>query len=253
MGTVSTVTLTDGDIRRIGAMSLHALDAVEGRGPGTDPAEVEEGSPEDLVRTAAQEALDKGPEYLEKRGFGGALEALAGILADCPRRYWSADLLGDLEGCDVADIVARVVRLPERSHLSGRTIDVVWRRRHATRQGQVVLGKAGPTPRKDRDLGAGDFRVELAFDAWCLLTPEERERLVHHELGHCRVADGLPAGHGHDVEEHADTVARYGLARPAHGQLVAEAMAHPTTAKRLREWGFDPATGQGLLFGAGAA
>lgn len=216
-------------------------------------------TPEEQIREVAEHLALIGPEIRGQEGL--AASGLATVNAHTrglPRSYWPSALLGDLDGYDVAGIIARVTEQPERAHLHGYRIDVTWQRKASTYRGQIVAGKAGPTPRRDRELGAAPFRVTLAFDVWVLLTAEERERLVHHELGHCGVtadAEGRPkfVGRAHDVEDFADTIARHGLSGSGQAQAVAEAIAHPETVRRLREYDLDPVTGQGLLFGETAS
>lgn len=203
-------------------------------------------------------ALDVASEVREKHGDNiEGLDAIGAHLAGLEADYYRGDTFaGDARfpDLDVSSYVRQVTDLPGRTGLRGYRYELTWRRKaQRTREG-FVRGKAGATSKRDRDLGAGPFKLELALDVWILATDTERLRLIHHETGHWGLdstEDGRPIffTRRHPVEEFPETVAEFGLATPEQGALVAAALAHPETPKRLREYGFE-ATGQGLLFGA---
>lgn len=180
------------------------------------------------------------------------------------QEYLPGGPLTEIPELDVARMAARLVEECPEIDIPDDMVDrieVVWRRTAGSSRGKVVLGTCQPIGKRERLTwqGAGRapwWRLTLALDVWCAMTPEERWRLVHHELMHATVAekDGQivgPAGRTHDTEEFSATIARYGLAFKEQARLIGQAMARPGMAAELEKvWGVDPASGQGLLFGA---
>jgi hypothetical protein len=81
---------------------------------------------------------------------------------------------------------------------------------------RVKLGQAAKASPQLRLLGEVDFVLTFNWEAWKILTPEQRVALVDHELQHCDVdADSNePILVEHDVEEFSLIVRRYGLWKP---------------------------------------
>lgn len=116
------------------------------------------------------------------------------------------------------DIIATV---DEHADLVHATILYVFRDKHSTSRGRVVLGKArkftGLTKFLIEEEASGPlFVVEVAQNLWTGMTEEARRALVDHELSHLAVErqeDGTWVGRtrGHDVEEFLGVVERHGL------------------------------------------
>lgn len=154
-------------------------------------------------------------------------------------------------------------RCPEFEHLDARPIRFVWLKKNPTKHDMIVFGRAKLTPQREQDLWAGPgpapwWTIELGLPTWLLSSPTERRRLLHHEIAHLAVQENVddeervtytPRLRGHDIEENATTAMRFGVARKEHAIVIAAAMRHPTTTEKMKEWGVDPVTGQGLLFG----
>lgn len=137
---------------------------------------------------------------------------------------------------EVKAIAAVLIRdVEQHKPLADARIEYVWRDKASKSNGRVVLGKA----RKVSGLNAfliqeGEaedlFVVEIAADTWGRLELPQRRALVDHELCHLRVDhddDGMPvlSMRGHDLEEFACIVERYGLWKSdvaAFGTVVAE-------------------------------
>lgn len=220
----------------------------------------------DVILACVRAALD-GAEDTRKDGpptSAGALKIVAHLL-DFPQDYLPGAVLSEIAECDVGAMVDQLlaecpeIDIPERYH---DRIEYVWRKSAGKSQGSLVLGTCKPVPKRERQtwLGQGKapwWRITLALDVWCLLTREERWRLLHHETMHATVkenADGEitgPSGRAHDVEEWAATVGRYGLGAEQQAHFIGQALARDV-GEDLRVYGVDPATGQGLLFGADA-
>lgn len=208
------------------------------------------------LHNALRELFDRAETIRENQGIAAeALRHLARLTRDLGRDYWRGEDIADAdEVFDVAEIIRRLAKLPEHRHLAGFPVDVVWRRCAGRSCGRIVAGKGGAVGKRERELGAGWFRITLALDVWLLLTEQERERLVHHELGHCAVGVDArghpkPETRAHDIEDFAATLARYGLAGDRESaQAAAAAASHPETEATWRRYGFDPVSRQGLLF-----
>ena len=149
-----------------------------------------------------------------------------------------------------AEDYLRLVKLPEHRHLSDGEARVEWLfRTHAeVKAGRTILGTAFMPTVNGRLAPVFDWLIErlfgeppaflivLDFQFWADATPREREILVYHEMLHCTQAldpygapkfdrDGLPvwAIQGHDVEEFAATVRRYGAYSEDIRQFIAAA------------------------------
>lgn len=220
----------------------------------------------DVILTCVRAALD-GAEDTRKGGpptSAGAREIM-GKLLDFPQDYLPGAVLSEIAECDVAAMVDQLlvecpeIEIPEHYH---DRVDFVWRKAAGKSQGAVVLGSLKPVGKRERQTWQGQgrapwWRITLSLDVWCLLTREERWRLLHHELMHATVKEDAngeitgPSGRAHDVEEWAATVGRYGLAAEQQARFVGQALARDV-GEDLRVYGVDPATGQGLLFSADA-
>lgn len=169
------------------------------------------------------------------------------------RNEWVQELLAETEHAHTLmnpaqGIVELVQRCEELSHLDvlyKRPIRVVWWTGKRTKDARTLLGTAKPTSPKDRALWSGPGRapwwtVSLSLSFWLFAeNDEDRLRLLHHELLHCdlvvdeETGDILrPCSRGHDVEEFAATVARFGSTADAIHQIALGLEAHPTTLRR---------------------
>lgn len=149
-----------------------------------------------------------------------------------------------------ATIANRLLSLPEHQHLKDgeAIIDYLLRNQEKTRQGRRILGTAYlPSVQGDlsdcfdwmlaRLLGrTPDFLITLDRAFWMTASSREKEILVYHELKHCAQKhdmygapkfhrDGSPwwAIRGHDVEEFADTIRRYGAWTSELADFIAAA------------------------------
>jgi hypothetical protein len=134
-----------------------------------------------------------------------------------------------------AVIAARLMKLPEHSHLEDASIEWLFRTNPQIKQGRQILGTCYmPTVTGGlRDFFVWmverlfghfpDFLIVLDYDYWRESSPLLREILVYHEMCHAVQAvdkydapkfdkDGLPvwAIKGHDVEEFSSVVRKYG-------------------------------------------
>ena len=109
--------------------------------------------------------------------------------------------------------------------IRNRTIAYLWKENMGAGT-RVKLGSAAKASAQLRLLGEVDFVLTFNWEAWKILTPEQRVALVDHELQHCDVdADSSePVMVEHDVEEFSLIVRRYGLWKPnlrTFGDVVA--------------------------------
>ena len=198
--------------------------------------------------TAVRDTLDK----IERRrrdepvGLSDECMEFARDVMDLPEKYYAHHVLAFVPELDVEVIIRELyATCPE---LVGSAGDhrVRWRVKHGSRSGKAVLGTCAVVSAKDRTLAKQEgltvyqWEVTLALDAWMVMTPNERQRLVHHELMHCALSEeGEPKTRGHDVEDFGATLGRFGAAewqvRP-----VALAMQHPETRQAVRTWEAGP-------------
>ena len=164
---------------------------------------------------------------------------------------------------DVLDVAAVIeealVAFPDLASLRTFQFDWVWRRNTWKSQGATVLGKAKALGKRDRELHpAGEARaphgrIELALDHWIVMDPEERLRLVHHELLHFKVDGERLKVRTHDVEAFIEEVEAHGITSEALAHLVGAALKHPSLPDQLEEYGVELKGIQLSLFSAGGA
>lgn len=227
---------------------------------------------DERVLATLRRALDAGPEC-RRVGDGSVTSALARasvVAILVPEDHVEERVPDFAPGALVAevpelDVPAMVLRLVEECpeieipDSCVERVEVVWRLKAGKHHGAVSLGSLRPIGKRERLTypGQGDapwWRLTIGLDTWCLLTPDERWQLVHHELCHATFKGDEssptgPAGKGHDIEEFAANIARYGLGDGLRAAAVAQAMARPRIREELRVWEMDPQSGQGLLFG----
>lgn len=118
---------------------------------------------------------------------------------------------------------------------AGEIAKSVIREHHNERLGQAPItyifakkmkyaGTAAAKGAKDRMVAEAlgvecDFVITLNWSTWVVLSDEQKEALVDHELTHCvykdsRSGDIAPAVRQHDLEEFREIVDRHGLWSP---------------------------------------
>lgn len=189
-------------------------------------------------------------------------------LKDWPAHLDADELLtfmrnGEEEGWDDLDVRAIAERLietcDELGHLDSFPLRILWRRTTQVKNDRMILGTAGAVGKSEREkwpatAGAPPFwRMTLSLAAWLVMPARERVRLVHHELMHCGIdADSKgrakPCTVAHDIEENAQTMARFGLGDRSQALVLAAAKQHPNTERQFREWFIDESSGQAALW-----
>lgn len=116
-------------------------------------------------------------------------------------------------------------------HLQNVRIDYIFRSKHASSGGKLVMGRARKITGLNAFLAKRDtlvtvvadklelpqfedfFVIEIAHDVWIGLKDAQKEALVDHELSHCYVDldEGKLVVLPHDLEEFAHIVKRHGL------------------------------------------
>lgn len=143
--------------------------------------------------------------------------------------------------------------LPEDSSC----FDVVWRCGSWKSKGQVINGQCKPIGKRELALWPNDnpplWRIELNLPYWMLMTDDERKALIHHEMCHAELdlgVEGKPKATGkpHTIQQHIETLGRFGAQTEDEASAIAHAYAHPNTQRLLKQYGFDAKTGQGLLW-----
>lgn len=203
---------------------------------------------EEAAETLA-ETLLQVDQVRSERGLFGALEWVAERL---PWSRWLSDAhlcrIAQLKSVELRDLQGArsllqetTTKYPERAHLRGVPFEIRWRAGTWNRQGVVVFGRCGPTPKEYRECWTGPlpvplFRLQLSLAYWILATEKERARLVHHELGHCALDGDKPVSVPHHIEEFADTLARFGLLSDSEGQGMAAIaiLHHPSISIDVR-------------------
>jgi hypothetical protein len=125
-----------------------------------------------------------------------------------------------------------------RTCLADAKIALAWRYGwKKNRDGQLVLGKCRKVSDLDKQFQGHDFVIVLNSEAWYVLTEEQREALMFHELCHAAIAvdqNGNPKKDArdrqvyrikkHDIEEFGDVIAKFGCYKQDLENFVATAM-----------------------------
>ena len=153
-------------------------------------------------------------------------------------------------------------RFIEIKALAGHRIVVRWERRAGiTRDGphkMIVPGKVAAVSVADRLAWTGDgvapsFVFTLSIPFFWLADAEDKEWALHSLLMQCAVGDeGKPYKRKPDIAASAATLGRYGFRGWRQAAAIAHVMAGESVENKLREYGFDVITGQGLLWSTAA-
>lgn len=115
------------------------------------------------------------------------------------------------------DVLAVANRVITRHHpdLLDAKVGFIFQDEASKKDDKYVLGSATKVTDKQRSVGLDlDFIVTVAMDMWQELDQNQREALIDHELCHCDFRMGYARMRGHDFEEFACIVERYGLWKP---------------------------------------
>jgi hypothetical protein len=157
----------------------------------------------------------------------------------------------------VDHVLDRLRAWPEFEHIEHVGVQIRWSLSAMTVRDVVeeraILGRVKVIPLAERLTWAGDgevpwFRLDLSLPCAILAETDELERHLHHLLAHMATTERGPVLRKPDVVGFASTLGRFGIESPREAQAVAHAMRHPTTTKKLAEFGYDPKSGQGLLW-----
>lgn len=210
----------------------------------------------DKARKAGEE--DPRPD-LPRASSPKWVRAAAKLLRESEAEAWYAHR-------DVADewdvigfTLERLRGDPEFSTIAAELIDVRWSIGATVAKDlaheRVVMGRVAVVPREERATWPTDeeppaFRFRLSVPAFALATSDEIERALHELLVQCGVGDSGPVKRRPDIVAHSATLARYGATDVQEAQAVACAFAHPETRRAMARFGFDPVSGQGILWPA---
>lgn len=111
---------------------------------------------------------------------------------------------------DEADAILEFVVETYRPELKFYRIAVVFQEKVPPSQRRERMGTTMKLPGKMAYLSECHGVITLGWEHWIMLTDQDRQRLVHHELEHLEVDEGLKL-RGHDFEDFASIVELYGL------------------------------------------
>lgn len=210
---------------------------------------------------AASDKFAEGHEHLDwARDVDptGAREVAEELKMD--RRYLAAGVVSQaLEGSDLLDElrigrwITDVRRFPEFEALvkDGVMVDAVYDLGVSVSNGVALRCKAVKVPEIEQDThDAQPYRIVASLPVWLGLDRDQRLAAIHAAL--CNVLEWHLGEKRGRVSVHPATLARFGPQSSAEAEVLAHAMSRPALAAEVRRFGFDGATGQGLLFGEGA-
>jgi len=189
----------------------------------------------------------------------GTSEEVARVLKQSDRSSISYQLYRELAGGEDDPfylVIVKLLRLPEFADIEIQSIRIVLEFRDSWRviEGQDVQVNGKITISKPVDIDAGMPAFTLYLNLpWALTAGnEDLAAGIHELLCGIQVKDGRPKKRAPDIVAHAPHLARYGVPveTPLAAMAVAHAMAHPATLARVSGFGFDPISGQGLLWDA---
>jgi hypothetical protein len=198
-----------------------------------------------------------GSDDLPSASDAVSVRQVARILSGSGVDAWYPD--ADLQAEEINLVGLRLEQLleaPEFELIRNEVIEIRWSTRPMLRRDlqstEVLLGRPKVVSDQERmTWPAGEpptFRLLLSLPAALLATEDELDRCLHGLLAAFGMSDGRPVLRKPDVVGFAVTLARFGATGIRECQAVAGAMRHPETQRRMLEYGFDSASGQGLLW-----
>lgn len=221
------------DLRQVGAA------IVEASGMFADGEDMDWARDVDL--TAARkvaDVLDVGRRFLT-----------GGVVSKALEEVGREDLLADLR---VGRQLLELRRLPEFEPLlkDGVSVEVVFDTAVSATNGAALRCKAVKVAEVEQDTADREpYRVLVSLPVWLGLDETQRQAALHAAL--CNVLEWHLGEKRGRVSVHPATLARFGPQTPAEAEVLAHAMSRPALAAEVRRFGFDGASGQGLLFGDG--
>lgn len=116
---------------------------------------------------------------------------------------------GDFRILDEGNLLVQYVVDEYRPDLIGHRIAVVFVDKITPINRRGRLGTQMRLPGKMRFLAEYDAVTTLGYEDWRMLSDQDRQRLVHHELEHLEVDDGLKL-RSHDFEDFVSIFKLYG-------------------------------------------
>lgn len=211
------------------------------------------------VDKACKLGQDEPRGDLPRAGSPKWVRTAAKLLRESEAEAWYAhrDVSDDWDPISLTLAKLRVD--PEFVQIVNELIDIRWSigatvQRDLAHE-RVVLGRMSVVPREERSTWAAEgeppaFRFRLSIPAFALATSDEIERALHELLVQCGVGDSGPVKRRPDIVAHSATLARYGATDIHEVEAVACAMANPETRRAMLRFGFDPSTGQGVMWPA---
>lgn len=118
----------------------------------------------------------------------------------------------------VIDLAKRIIER-YHPHLVTARIAFIMRSEAPESNGKVTLGKAKKVSAELQVHIPYEFIIWLARDKYIALSALQREALIDHELSHCEWDGDTARIKGHDVEEFAHIIERYGFWWPSSDRV----------------------------------
>ncbi|HHY95891.1 MAG TPA: hypothetical protein GX513_12925 [Firmicutes bacterium] len=109
------------------------------------------------------------------------------------------------------EAIARRLIPEHHKHLATAHIAYIMAESLPARNGKTPMAKAQKASEAQNLLHGYDFVITVNKKAWDMLTPQQCEALVDHELAHCGLGENGWTIWAHDVEEFAAVIKRHGL------------------------------------------
>lgn len=210
----------------------------------------------DEAKARAKKGMDPLPLDLPRASSVNWVKKAAAKLDVAPSWFKDDDLLAVYKDY-VNDALYVLRKLPEFATFATHRIEIRWTSRAIIRRDLIIdeprCGRTKVVTEAERETWRGDgmapsFRLELSLPWFMLASEREADRGLHDLLMYCGLRDGRPAMRKPDIAAHAATLGRYGIEGFREAHAFAHAQYHPNHERVLREHGFDPLTGQGLLW-----
>lgn len=227
--------------------------AEEGRDPSIFPEHVIMRAEVDFRR----DHLGYAPSHINHDRLVGSLSCVDAVrlvedMIGWPEFADHRDLCNDhLVGADREGVFLEV---PQRLRNAALNFGIRWRcgswkRNGSTTWGNCKLVSKSTAPTWDGAAWLPKWTITLNLGIWLLLSPEQRRRLIHHEMCHADTdhETGKPKTRGHAIEENPETLARFGAMGGTQAFALLVGNTHKETARLVEAAGWDQ-RGQGLLF-----
>lgn len=157
-------------------------------------------------------AMSTGDELCKKQGLH---------LNIAPLAQWPDSTIKFLEAEEVKEVGDQIVA-KWRDDLQNVSIHYLFQQKATKDRGSVTLGSARAEPEMEKTIHGKDAVIIIGYDMWQKASPDQKFRLIHHEIEH--IGRNLETGKigtvDHPVQEFPSVIRIWGPGQDSHVQFL---------------------------------